>query len=107
MTLSVTPRNAVAERLAVNAVLHDGKDAILSVPVRAGELAALQYLVYIAGMGDDLREVAILLIADLTTRAVPTADKNHAQVVIAHSAGTEQAKQVGLPQKRGWARSGP
>jgi hypothetical protein len=67
----------------------DGKDAILCVPVRAGELAALQYLVHFVGMNADLREVAVLLIADLKARAVPTVDSNHAQVVTAHSGGKE------------------
>jgi hypothetical protein len=52
-------------------------------------------------MNADLREVAVLLIADLKARAVPTADKNHAQAVTAHSAGKEQAKQVRLRKKRG------
>jgi hypothetical protein len=94
-------RNTIAERLAINAVLPDGKDTVLSVPVRAGELAALQHLVHFVAMNDDLREVAVLLIADLKARAVPTADKNHAQVVTAHSAGVEQAKQVRLRKNRG------
>ncbi|WP_327379026.1 DUF6292 family protein (plasmid) [Streptomyces sp. NBC_01216] len=87
-------RNAIAERLAINAVLPEGEDAILSVPVRAGELAALQHLIHHAGLSVDLREASVLLIADLKARAVPTDDKNHAQAVTDHSAGVEQAKRV-------------
>ncbi|MEU6602895.1 hypothetical protein [Streptomyces flaveolus] len=75
-------------------MLPEGKDTIFSVPVRAGELAALQHLVHFGAMNIDLREVAVLLIADLKARAVPTVDKNYAQVVTAHSAGVEQVKQA-------------
>lgn len=87
-------RNAVAERLAIDAVVPENKDTILSIPVRAGELAALQHLIHFVAMNTDLREVAVRLIADLKARAVPTADKNHAQAVTDHSAGVEQAKRV-------------
>ncbi|MFF4734206.1 hypothetical protein ACFY3M_55615 [Streptomyces mirabilis] len=85
-------RSATAERLAIDAVLAEG--TVLSIPARAGELAPLQHLVHFGAMSDDLREVAVRLIADLKARAVPTADKSHMETVAAHSTGVDQAKQV-------------
>lgn len=88
-------RNAIAERRAVDALL--GEDTVLSVPARAGELAALQHLVHFAAMSSDLREVAVRLIADLKARAVTTTDKDQATAVTRHSTGVEKAKQLRRP----------
>ncbi|GKQ37521.1 hypothetical protein ALMP_40580 [Streptomyces sp. A012304] len=85
-------RNMTAERRAVDAVLAE--DTVLSIPARAGGLAALQHLVQFVAMSGDLREVAVRLIADLKARAAITADKNHAKAITAHSSGVEQAKQL-------------
>ncbi|WP_030423220.1 hypothetical protein [Streptomyces sp. NRRL F-5065] len=87
-----TDRNATAERRAVDAVL--GEDTLLSIPARAGELAALQHLVHFVAMSSDLREVAVRLLADLKARAVTTTDKNQTTAVTRHSTGVEQAKQL-------------
>ncbi|PLW73790.1 hypothetical protein C0036_05350 [Streptomyces sp. DJ] len=71
-----------------------GEDTALSIPARAGELAALQHLVHFVAMSSELREVAVRLIADLKARAVTTTDKNQTTAVTRHSTGAEQAKQL-------------
>ncbi|MGW8955898.1 hypothetical protein [Streptomyces sp. NPDC055709] len=83
--------------LAINAVLAE--DTVLSVPARAGELAALQHLVYSVAMNVDLSEVAIQLIADLKARAILTVDKNHAELVTAqHRRSTGEAGALEEPR---------
>ncbi|MBE4733310.1 MULTISPECIES: hypothetical protein [Streptomyces] len=52
-------RNAAAERLAVDAVLSE--DTVVSIPVRAGELAAHQRLVQFVDMSEALSGVAVQL----------------------------------------------
>ncbi|MDX2855176.1 DUF6292 family protein [Streptomyces scabiei] len=85
-------RNAAAERLAVDAVLSE--DTVVSIPVRAGELAALQRLAQFVDMSEALRGVAVQLIADLKARASSTSDESQIESVRSHSTGVEQAKEI-------------
>ncbi|MDX3232501.1 DUF6292 family protein [Streptomyces sp. ME19-01-6] len=85
-------RNATAERLAIDAVLTE--DTVVSIPARAGELAALQHLVHFVVMSEELRGVAVKLIGDLKARAVAMTDEEQLKRVTSHSDGVEQAKQL-------------
>ncbi|WP_406100691.1 hypothetical protein OG698_00440 [Streptomyces sp. NBC_01003] len=85
-------RNAASQRLATADILSD--DTLLSVPLRAGELAALKRLADFVDMSDELRGIASSLLADLKARAVTATDDAMETAASLHRTARTEAERL-------------
>ncbi|MFG2894988.1 hypothetical protein [Streptomyces sp. NPDC048248] len=85
-------QNRTAERQFTGAVLAE--DTVITLPLRTGELTALQRLSDFLDMNAELRSMTTMLIADLKARAVATTDDTSRRSVTSHSTAAALAERL-------------